>query len=490
MLHADNPTQLQRWLAALAAYSSTQAYSRPLHRPAQREIRPARLVVISNRVSAPRTHKASAGGLAVAMSALLAEHGGIWLGWSGKTADAPQTHTLMQGRIATIVQDLSPGEHEAFYMRFCNATLWPLLHYNIGLSDFDRSAWEAYIAVNRRYAELVASILQPDDLIWVHDFHFLPLAAELRRLGVTNRIGFFLHTPFPAREVLLTLPVHKELVAALYAYDVAGFQTRRDLEAFRDYAGPENLRAQADAFARPDTLFAHFPIGIQTHRFARAARKSLTTPDAEDLQASLSGRQLILGVDRLDYSKGIVQRLKAIGDLLDRDGKWQKQFTFLQISPPTREGLQQYEQLRAEVESLVGHINGKFTHIDWVPIRFLARGMRRDLLAAFYRLARIGLVTPLRDGMNLIAKEFVAAQDPEDPGVLVLSSFAGAAEELQQALLVNPYDTHEIADTVERALTMPLKERQDRWRAMFDVISRQTLEKWYQDYMEALAGTP
>jgi trehalose 6-phosphate synthase len=490
--YVETPAHMRRWLAELASRNGNHLQTQPLRRPGRRRSQiedTRRVVVVSNRVTLPRSARGSTGGLAVAMSAVLHDHGGVWLGWSGRIAETPATRSIEQGATTFILRDISQQDYDRFYIQFCNATLWPVLHYNIGLTDFVWPAYDAYCQVNEHYAELLESVVKPDDYIWVHDFHFIPLAYYLRKRGVKNRIGFFLHTPFPSREVLLTLPVHKELMQRLMAYDLVGFQTQRDLDAFRDYAVSESILNHAEEGSpHNETVIAHFPIGIQTQQFAQLSRKSLATREAQDLKASLEGRQLILGVDRLDYSKGIVQRLKALEELLSSRPQLRKQFTFLQIAPPTREEIATYAQLRAEVESLVGHINGKHAMIDWVPIRFLARGIRRDLIASFYRLARICLVTPLRDGMNLVAKEFIAAQDPQDPGILILSRFAGAAEEFQQALLVNPYDIHEIASAIEQAFAMPLAERQERWRAMHDIISRQTLEKWYQDYLDALTG--
>lgn len=484
---ASSPAQMRKWLSSLATQFNPIRHYEPLRQTAPRK-KPSlasRIIIISNRVSLPRASKANAGGLAVAMNGVLQNRGGIWMGWSGKTNDSPQLRSSTHGDVTYLLQDMTREDYELFYLSYCNGILWPLLHYNIGLTDFSWPAYEAYKNVNQQFARHLKDCAQPSDPIWVHDFHFIPLAYYLRELGMKNRIGFFLHTPFPSKEVLLTLPVHKEMMEHLSAYDVVGFQTRRDLQSFQEYASPDTAIAN---YGARDTFFGHFPISIETERFACASRKAMRSKELEALKASLGERRLILGVDRLDYSKGILQRMKAIEEVLGMHSEWHGKFSFMQIAPPTREEVQQYAQLRSEVESLVGHINGKFTTLDWVPIRFLARGIRRELIAAFYRLARICLVTPLRDGMNLVAKEFIAAQDPLDPGVLILSRFAGAAEELQQALLVNPYDIQEMAGAILQALAMPLAERQERWQSMFDTISRQTLTKWHEDFLSALTG--
>lgn len=486
MLYADNADQVRRWLMEAASHNLVSAMqplrnhkSRPFHNR-------GRIIVLSNRVSVRNTP--SSGGLAVAMSAILQKHGGIWIGWSDKISDEPATRTLEKGSVKFILHDLSQQEHEQFYQQFCNGTLWSLLHYNIGLTDFSWNAYEVYKKVNEEFAELLAGLLKPSDCIWVHDFHFIPVAEALRRKGVTCRIGFFLHTPFPTKEMLLTMPVHRELMSSLLSYNLVGFQTQRDLSAFRDYALSENIRSYAHYPVTPETITGHFPIGIQTNHFSNLSRRKLASPEMQDLQHSLNGRKLILGVDRLDYSKGIGQRMKAMEELLARKPIFHKEFSFLQISPPTREGIETYEALRKKIEEMVGHINGKYADVDWMPIRFLVRGVSRELLAGYYRMAKLCMVTPLRDGMNLVAKEFVAAQDPEDPGVLVLSRFAGAAEELTEALLVNPYDIEEISLAIEKGLTMPLSERKQRWSSMYHSISGQTLERWYQDFLQALVG--
>lgn len=488
----ESPHQLRRWLSQLAHHTNGTLQTQPLYkRNGKAKVHLAsdrRVIVVSNRVSLPRAAKANSGGLAVSMSAVLNEHGGMWFGWSDKISDDMRLHEIIHGPVTYQVQDISQEEYENFYMKFCNAILWPLLHYTMEMPEHIRPAYESYLEVNRRYARQVAAVLKPSDVIWVHDFHFIPLGDELRKLGVKNSIGFFLHIPFPTREVLTTLPMHQELMAKLGAYNVVGFQTRRDLDAFYDYAATENIPLAAqEEQGYPNTVAGHFPISIDTANFASQSRKSSKSKEARELEASLDGRALILGVDRMDYSKGLIQRLKSIDELLTQHPEWCKKFTFLQITPPTREGIQKYANLRAEIESLVGHINGKHAMVDWVPIRFLARGVRREIIAAFYRLARVCLVTPLRDGMNLVAKEYVAAQNPEDPGVLVLSRFAGASEELQRALLVNPYDNEEMVRVMVQALSMPKEERQERWRDMYKVLSKQTLERWYREYLDTLA---
>jgi len=464
----------------------------------------ARLVIVSNRVALPREKAARAGGLAIALRDALRRHGGLWFGWSGDTVengtaeDAPgETRITRDERIAYATIDLMAGDFEDFYLGFANGVLWPLFHYRLGLFNYRRSAYEGYRRVNRIFARRLAPLLQPDDLVWVHDYHFVPLAAELRALGCRNRIGFFLHIPFPAPELLLTLPVHHRLVADLMAYDLVGFQTEEDVRALERYLAEEpggcnGLRKGAGNGAganghRPK--IAAFPIGIDTESFARMAEKSVARPEAGRLKESLAGRDLVIGVDRLDYSKGLPHRLEAFHELLSRWPEHRSKVTFMQIAPVSRGEIAQYRALRREIEGLAGRLNGKFSEFDWTPVRYLNKSFPRSVLAGFYRASRIGFVTPMRDGMNLVAKEFVAAQNPADPGVLVLSRFAGAARELEDALVVNPHDVDEMAAALHAALAMPREQRIERWRRMMAVVQRNNVSVWRERFLRELEGT-
>jgi trehalose 6-phosphate synthase len=456
----------------------------------------ARLVIVSNRVALPNEKAARAGGLAVALREALERRGGLWFGWSGETitgeTPAPEVVTAKKITYATI--DLNAEDYQDFYIGFANGVLWPLFHYRVGLSNFRRPAYEGYQRVNRIFAEKLTPLLQPDDLVWIHDYHFLPLAAELRRLGVTNRIGFFLHIPFPAPELLLTLPVHRKLVGDLCAYDLLGFQTEDDVRALGRYiteeaGGRVDENGVAEVMNRHPRLAA-FPIGIDTEAFAHMAEKAVQRPEALRLSESLAGRDLVIGVDRLDYSKGIPQRLEAFGELLSHWPEHRSRVTFMQIAPVSRGEIAQYRALRREIEGLAGRLNGKFSEFDWTPVRYLNKSFPRQVLAGFFRASRVGLVTPVRDGMNLVAKEYVAAQDPADPGVLVLSRFAGAARELRDALIVNPHDMDEVAGALHAALTMPREQRIERWQHMMKVLQRTTIGVWRESFLEALEAIP
>ncbi len=454
----------------------------------------SRLVIVSNRVALPKESRA--GGLASAMQAALAERGGLWFGWSGRiVADAArELNTEKSGAIEYALLDLTRNEYEQYYLGFANRTLWPLLHYRPSLLDYRRADFAGYQRVNRLFAERLAPRLRTDDQVWVHDYHLIPLAAELRRLGVAARLGFFLHVPVPPAALLAMLPHHEQLFPDLAAFDLIGLQSRQDRSALLDYFRDERgATTDADGGVQlPDGRRFRaqaFPIGIDTARLAEQARKSATAATTLRLAKSLEGRKLAIGVDRLDYSKGLPQRFEAFAHFLSRNAEWRSRLSFLQIAPPSREEVAEYRELRSRLERITGATNGRYAEPDWVPIRYVNRSFNQATLAGFHRIADIGLVTPLRDGMNLVAKEFVAAQPADDPGVLVLSSFAGAAEELPQAIIINPQDVDDIAESIETALAMPLAERQARWQVMFDHLQRNDIHAWRNLFLRALAAT-
>jgi len=449
-----------------------------------------RLVVVSNRVAVPRELRA--GGLAGAMQAALSQRGGLWFGWSGRIAatpaDAPRMETV--GPITFALTDLTRADYEAYYLGYANRALWPLFHYQPNLVEFSRSNLEGYLRVNRRFAGQLAGLLRDDDMVWIHDYHLIPLASELRALGIGARIGFFLHIPLPAVELMAMLPGHRHLIESLADYDLVGLQTPADRHALRDYferecgATPEDdgVRLRSGRRLRIEA----FPISIDTALIARLAASGSTNAATRGLVASLQGRALAIGVDRLDYSKGLPERFDAFGRFLERHIERRRQVSMMQIAPLTREDVPEYRELRERLERMAGATNGQYAEPDWVPIRYINRSFQQATLAGYYRVAQIGLVTPLRDGMNLVAKEFVAAQSAEDPGVLVLSRFAGAANELSGALIVNPHDVDDTADAIEQALAMPLAERRERWQAMFDHLSRHDIAAWRDAFLAAL----
>lgn len=451
----------------------------------------ARLVIVSNRVPVPTERGAKAGGLAVAMADALTP-GSMWFGWSGKRqpATSEAAKLTVHGEITYATIDLSEAAYQSFYVGFANSALWPLLHYRTGLLDFRRGDYEGYLAVNRAYAVAMAPLLEPDDLVWVHDYQLMTLAAELRRLGVKNRIGFFLHIPFVPPAVLHVLPPAAELVESLAAADVVGFQTEGDRANFFEAA-----TMGLDCEARHDNGFTYkgrhvrtvvAPIGIDTQGFAKLAKRAVKGAETRRLVESLGERCLAIGVDRLDYTKGLPQRFDSFGQFLRRHPQHLRKISFLQIAARSREDVDRYQALRRELDRKAGDINGAFSDFDWTPLRYMTRAVKRTTIAGFYRIARIALVTPLRDGMNLVAKEFIAAQDENDPGVLVLSRFAGAAEEMTEALIVNPYDADAVGDAIHQALTMTIEERRARHGELLRKIRHDTAARFCRRFIDYL----
>lgn len=451
-----------------------------------------RLVIVSNRVSIPTERGARAGGLAVALADALTP-GSMWFGWSGKRVHKPaeSAQVTAHGDVTYATVDLSERNYYDFYVGFSNGSLWPLLHYRPGLLEFRREDYDGYRRVNDAFAAALAPLLEPDDLVWVHDYQLMTLAAALRKRGVKNRIGFFLHIPFVPPAVLHVLPCADELVEALAAVDVIGFQTEGDRTNFLESAasclhvGPKADRSFTYHGQRVRTVVT--PIGIDTAGFARTAKRAVHNAETRRLTESLDSRALVIGVDRLDYSKGLPQRFDAFTQFLRRHPEHLRKVNFLQIAARSREDVDNYRTLRRELDRKAGDINGAFSDFDWAPLRYMTRAVGRTTIAGFYRIARIALVTPLRDGMNLVAKEYVAAQDEADPGVLILSRFAGAAEDLSEALIVNPYDADAVGDAIHRALTMTLDERRTRHHALLEKIRQRTAASFCKDFIGYLA---
>jgi trehalose 6-phosphate synthase len=458
----------------------------------------ARLVVVSNRVAVP-SHDQQAGGLAVAVRSLLKRHGGLWFGWSGTvSADGDVTTRTIQHRdMSYVVTDLVEADYQEYYNGFANRVLWPILHYRLDLAEFSRRDLSGYRRVNAHFANQLADLLQPDDVVWVHDYHLIPLAKMLRDRGHRNRIGYFLHVPFPPPEILTALPNHEWLIPQLTAYDLVGLQTENDATNLARYLENECGLQERGEFlyqtADRAVRIGVFPIGIETSEFSRLARRSVRSPLVRNVMESLAGRALMIGVDRLDYSKGLAQRMDAFERFLAVYPDWRGKVTYLQITPKSRSEIQEYAGMERTISEAAGRINGAYGEAAWTPIRYVNRAYSRSALAGLYRSARVGLVTPLRDGMNLVAKEYIAAQDPDDPGVLVLSRFAGAAAECTSALLVNPYDPETVATSIAHALSMPLEERRTRHAALFRVISENDIHWWGEHFLTALtkdAGLP
>jgi trehalose 6-phosphate synthase len=456
----------------------------------------SRLVVVSNRLPLGRPTGAGgelelpAGGLVSALAdALQRRPESLWVGWDSRAA--PGTISRFRARgVEFLGLALDKREIERYYAGFCNGALWPLLHSFQGRVRFDPGDLEAYRAVQRRFAELLAGELAPDDVVWVHDYHLFGVGSELRARRFPGAIGFFLHTPFPPPDLWEILPDARGLLDAMASYDLVGFHTRgwrrNYLDAVHRLAGARVEGATVELAGRRQRV-GLFPVGIDPEGFAPSEAVLRRPKGASPLANLAGGRRVILGVDRLDYTKGMAERFQAFRAFVERHPEWRRRVTMVQIASPSRATLPFYLRERRELEELVGHLNGALGEIDWTPIRYLYRTFPRDTLARIYRNADVGLITPLRDGMNLVAKEYVAAQRPDEPGVLILSRFAGAAEELTDALLVNPFLAEETGDAIAAALEMPLDERRRRHAALLGRVRRDTAERWAAGFVSALS---
>ncbi|MEM7776808.1 MAG: trehalose-6-phosphate synthase [Pseudomonadota bacterium] len=455
----------------------------------------SRLVVVSNRV-ADFDNAAQSGGLAVALADALAAKGGIWFGWDGTvvrsgTRVPPTIKTY--DNVTTVTLPLTRKDYNHFYVGFSNSVLWPIFHYRLDLATHQRPFLSGYKRVNSKFADALSPLLKKSDVIWVHDYHLIPLASELRKRGYRNKIGFFLHIPFPPNDIFTAIPGYTAIGESFLSYDLIGFQTSTDLANFRYFVESEFPDLASDAegeYVRGGhrTRTACFPIGIDVTSFRAIAHGREADEQIAFLQRRTTARQHIIGVDRLDYSKGLPDRMRAFRRLLQKYPEMHKRVTLMQIAPPTRENVEAYSDIREELEKLSGAINGEFADFDWTPLRYIHRSIPRHILAALFRGSHVGFVTPLRDGMNLVAKEYVAAQSEREPGVLVLSKFAGAAEEMKEALIVNPYDADEMADTLYMALNMSLEERKERQKALLQRILGSDANRWQSTFLQALTS--
>ena len=451
------------------------------------------LVVVSNRVARGKPNEPMAGGLAAALLPVVEHSGAIWVGSSGRVRDGHQkepfaeVEALGSGALATL--DLPAAHYGGYYEGFANSALWPALHSRSDLIRVSQDDYVSYREVNAFMARALLRFRKEQTAFWVQDYHFLALGAELRDLGVNDPLGFFLHTPWPVSAVIQGVPHHRELIEAMLAYDLIGFQTKEDCQNFLSYLNQDFGLSAEDGLVVSRlgrTRCEVFPIGIDAEKFAAYAAKSISHPDVSRLRRSLHGEKLAIGVDRLDYSKGLANRINAFDRLWTEHPHLKRSISLLQIANPSRGGIEAYGNLQTEIAKLVSDVNGRHGEVDWTPIRYLNKGFGQAVLAGLYRTAQVGVVTPLNDGMNLVAKEYVAAQNPADPGVLVLSEFAGAANELDTALLVNPHDVDGMARAISIAVSMPLTERRMRWEAMMTKLRSHTIQQWSADFVAAL----
>jgi len=450
----------------------------------------ARLVIVSNRlpdVSDPSSPRA--GGLAAGLADALVP-GSLWFGWSGRRVPArtEEIRSMEADGVTYATIDLAEDDYRAYYLGFSNGTLWPLFHMMPGFLTFDLAGYAAYKVVNEEFAKGLLKLLRPDDLIWIHDYQLLGVAASLRRLGVGNRIGFFLHIPFPAPALFDLLPPGDELLMGLLAHDVVGFQTAQDQGHFLAALQARGIPVQGGDVLHGGRLVRSVvtPIGVDVEGFSRLATRAARRVEARRVVESLAGRALMISADRLDYTKGLPARFDAYRRFLSLYPAQRRRISFLQIAAPSREEVEKYKSLRDELDYKAGAINGEYSDFDWVPLRYMTRVVGRGLIAGLFWISRIGLVTPLRDGMNLVAMEYVAAQNPENPGVLIISRFAGAAALLPEALQVNPYDVDKVAEAINTALTMTLEERQERHTALLACVRRHDAGAYSRSFVAAL----
>lgn len=445
--------------------------------------------------------QASPGGLVSALEPVLRKRGGTWIGWPGIPLRAGES--LNEGGLPYQLNpvELSEDEVRHYYQGFSNRTLWPLLHSFPQNTQFDPTDFRTYERVNQRFGEAATEAAGSGDMIWIHDYHLMLAPSTLRQRRPESNLGFFLHTPFPSYDIFRLLPWDQELLKGLLDCDLIGFHIESYLHNFLDCVA-KRLGARVDHqhglvdYGDRTIRVAAFPIGIDFALYEQAATlKPLMGEESSSDRATAPGPaeppsgQIILGVDRLDYTKGIPERIRAFELFLERYPEQQEKVTLLQVAVPSRSAVSEYQDLKREIDGLVGRVNGRFATAHWSPIRYVYSSFERDELAALYRDAQVALVTPLRDGMNLVAKEFVACQ-VEDPGVLVLSRMAGAADTMREALLVNPYNLEETAEAIQRALVMEESERRSRMTALRSRERRNNVERWVQSFLEASAMPP
>lgn len=461
----------------------------------------SRLIVVSNRlpVTILSTKKEvsvreSSGGLVTALKEVFVDHPGAWIGWTGTSFDEQVVRELAKCSLGMKLCPvfLTKQQQDEFYSGFSNEIIWPLFHDLQSRCNFDPSYWKAYVDVNRHFSDAVIEEIQPGDFVWVHDYHLALAGSMLRQQNRNVRTAYFQHIPFPSVDIFEKLPWRSELIKALLSFEIVGFQTDRDLRNFtacvRAFGVGRIRRWQEDVFVEHShgkTKAATFPISIDYCKFASEAGSIAVEQKLAEIQNEYRGRHVVLGVDRLDYTKGIPERLRAYSRALELYPELRRNVTLVQVVVPSRENIPKYQDLKVEIERLVGEINGRFTDGGWVPIHFVYRHLERAELLAYYRLADVALITPLKDGMNLVAKEYCAA-NLEETGVLILSEFAGAAAQMRaHALVVNPNDFDAVARTIKRAVLMPEDERRTNMTCLREIVRQKDVHRWTDDFLQA-----
>lgn len=483
----------------------------------------SRITIVSNRLPVSPVQKddgrwklqASNGGLVSALDPILRKRGGNWVGWSGHAGSMPPG---MQDAFVTTSQErgytlkpvaMTQSEITGYYSGFSNQTIWPLFHNMVGRCIFEKRHWAAYRQVNEKFASVLLDYARDGKEIWVHDYHLMLVAKELREKGGRAKLGFFLHIPFPPPDTYMLIPWRREILSALLEYDLLGFQTSQDLTNFRDCAaqlnviesghngyatGPLESERRGDPKNNAGPQDTHtpvcnaFPISIDFEKINHLSKSDETRDLVNRLAGDLSGQKIIFGAERLDYTKGLLHRMRGYRRLLREHPELHRKITFLQYVVPGRESIPEYSLLRNDIEHLVGEIEGEFNRPGWAPIQYMYRKLNLKELVAFYRFCDIALITPLKDGMNLVAKEFCAARSDED-GLLILSEFAGAANEFREgALLVNPYSEEAMADIIYEACTMPEDQRKKRMQGLRNQVRHSTIYHWVDSFLETLSA--
>lgn len=468
-----------------------------------------RILIVSNRLPCHLSlennqwsAKPSAGGLVTALRPVLKKSGGVWVGWNGLSDEVstslPDLNDLLPDlgfKLSAV--SLTKDNYEKFYEGFCNEIIWPLFHNEVSRCQFDPSFWDAYLKVNKIFAEKVQSVHKPDDFIWVQDFHLMELGLQLRNLDIKNRLGFFLHIPFPPPEIFLTLPWRKRFIEALLSYDQIGMQTAKDMQHFIRSVETLLPHVAVEQHGKYFSLrtkegkhvtVGYYPISIDYDEFNSRAQSSDVEKMCSQIRKDRGEHKIIFGLERLDYTKGIINKLQAYNYFLENYPQWRGKVCLVQFIIPSRESLPEYKKLKQDIESLISEINGTFSTSSWIPIDYRHHTIDIEVLVAYYRVADVAVVTPLNDGMNLVAKEYCASQYDEN-GVLILSEFAGSAAQLgNDAILVNPYDTNGMAEAIHRALELSPKEAQSRMSKLRSGIQENDIYKWASEFLPHTQG--
>ncbi len=467
-----------------------------------------KLIIASNRLPFVFERKGDSwklipgsGGLVTALAPVLRDRGGVWIGWPGITGavDISDQLSFASNTAGFSMKPVHLEEEDVrrYYIGLSNEVLWPLFHDLQSYCNFDPSYWQAYMDINARFAQVIGENAGPEDFIWVHDYHLLCTASELNKIGITANTGFFLHIPFPPLDIFTNLPWRTEILHSMLDYDIIGFQTLRDrrnfIQCLRTFVDDISIEGKGQILTATvggrSIRIGYFPISIDYNEFSQMAGTREVADAAWYIHEDLPKGKIVLGVDRLDYTKGIPYRLRAFENLLEKHPELHRKITLLQVVVPSRRNIPMYENLKIKIERMVGEINGRFTRSGWVPIHYIFRSLDRPELLAYYRTAEIALITPLKDGMNLVAKEYCAS-NIEQTGVLILSEFAGAAPQLKRgAILVNPYNIEEVSDAIFDAWRMDLRERRSRMKKLQSSVARNDIYRWVNSFLNAsIAG--